>query len=95
MNGSGCLSRLVHPGTKSGHGDIGTADPARWQHLLWFDGEMWAAELKDDCLRHVCTYDELRGHFDRWHGSGKSPWRRVCLPIPLAPLNPQPSTLNP
>lgn len=85
MPGSGALSKLIHPGSfpassKLGGTTIGTNDPAIWQHLLWFDGTVWAAELKSDVLRHVSTLEELRSHFDRWQGSGQSPWRRVCLP---------------
>jgi hypothetical protein len=80
LHGSGCLSKLSHAGSPSAPGCIGTDDPARWQHLLWFDGQVWATELFSDHLRHVPTYDELRGHFDRWKDSGESPWMRVCLP---------------
>ena len=78
-SGSGCLSKRLHTGSPSGPGCIGTDDPARWQHLLWFEGEVWAAALLDDCLQHVPTYEELYGHFVRWKDSGESPWIRVCL----------------
>jgi hypothetical protein len=59
-------------------GSIGTNDPARWRHLLWFDGEYWAAELLSDVIAHVPTYEELRSHFDRYRGK-KSPWKRVVM----------------
>ena len=79
--GAGCLSRRSHVGSRSGSG-VGTNDPDKWQHLLWFDGRIFAAELLDDSLGHIFTYDELREHFDQWQNTGRSPWRRVHLPNP-------------
>ena len=76
--GSGALSRRVHAGSMpSDQGCVGTNDPEVWWHLLWFDGQLWAAELKSDVLRHVPSYEELRSHFFEWYGTGTSPWRRI------------------
>lgn len=81
---AGSLARCVHVGSfpassKLGGTTIGTNDPARWQYLLWFDGQFWATELKHDVMRDIpSSFEELKSHFERWHGSGQSPWKRVA-----------------
>jgi hypothetical protein len=79
-SGTGALSVRIHSGSYPNDvGSVGTNDPAIWRHLLWFDGEIWAAELLSDALNHVPTYEELRSHFDDWNGSSQSCWRKVKL----------------
>lgn len=88
LAGSGCLSVRVHVGSfpaDNGISSVGTNDPARWRHLLWFEGEVWAAELKSDVLSCVPTFEELKSHFDHYRASGQSPWRRVTLPARKEP----------
>lgn len=91
--GSACgsLNVCIHAGSfpessKVGGWTIGTDDPSIWQHLMWFDGQFWAAELKSDTERQrPATFEELKMHFDHWRDSGQSPWRRVYpQPAPLA-----------
>lgn len=57
------ISHLIHPGTPSQPGCIGTADPAVWSHTLYLRGHAYSAVLKSDMINQTPSYSALTAHF--------------------------------
>lgn len=77
------LSVLIHAGTKSAPGCVGTSDPAIWRHLLFINGAYFVAELKSDLIDRQPKHVELVSHFYQYLRHPANPWRFVRMRQPL------------
>ena len=59
------VSQLLHQGTPSQPGEIGTADPSVWGHRLYHNGHIYQAVLKSDVIHSTPDYSALLDHYSR------------------------------